>query len=178
MIAYQLLILSRAVRVGYVGQELLGAESPVVLADHLEGKDEAWTRRTIGAYYAKGADNVHSVAEAVAKDVAVVAQRFQLSLALLFTVMVLTSGLAAVSSHARKTMADTPASSGPAPSDSAPASEPPVAAPPAPAPSLPLLVTPTPGEAETRGAPPPRETMVSTPTPGQRLTEGTDGKRK
>jgi hypothetical protein len=178
VIGYQLLILARAVRVGYVGQELLGAESPVVLADHLVDKDEAWTRRTIGAYYAKGADNVHAVAEAVAKDVAVVARRFHLSLALLFTVMLLTSGLAAVSSHARKTMADTPASSGSAPSDLAPASQPPAAAPSAAVPSSPLLVTPTPGQTETRGAPPPRETMVSTPTSGQRITEGTDGKRK
>lgn len=166
VVAYQLVILARAVRLGYVGQELLAAESPVVLARHVEGKDELWTRQTIGAYYAKGADNVHAVAEAVAKDVGVLARRFQLSLGLLFAVMVLTSGLAAVSSSARKSMAETPASTGPAP-ESAPAVQPAVTAPSPAAPASPLLVTPTPGQPETHAAPSPRETMLATPTPGQ-----------
>lgn len=172
VIAYQLVALSVAVRVGYVGRELLGAESPVTLADHLEGQDEVWARRTIGAYYAKGADNVHGVAEAVARDIAAVVRRFRVSLVLLFVVMVLTSGLVVASSPVRKTMADTPAHSGSSP---APASQAPAA--PVPPPS-PLLVTPTPGQIETHGAQPPRGTMISTPTPGLRITEGVGGKSK
>jgi hypothetical protein len=178
-VAYQLVILSRAVHKGYVGQEALGPESPLVLADHVSA--EASTRRMIGAYYAQVSENVHTMAESVAKDVAVLARRFVSSLWLLFAGMVFIAGFMAASSHARKAMSDTPASNGPAPSSPAPSSEAPAA--PAQGSSLsptasPMLVTPTPGRTETRGAPPPRETLVATPTCGQRITEAVDGKRK
>lgn len=179
-VAVQIVILGRAVAAGYVGKELLLAESPVVLAGHLDGKDEVWTRQTIGAYYAKSSDTVHAAAEAVAKEVGSLARAFRSSLWLLFAAMVLTACTQATVSRMRKPMADTPSSPGTGSSDtgsspvpSAPASLP---SPSAPAAS-PLLVTPTPGASETRSLPSPRQTLLSTPTVGQRLTESTSRKK-
>lgn len=178
-IAFQLVLLGKAVRKGYVGQELLGPESPVVVADHVSG--EAATRRMIGAYYAKASDASHVVAEAVVRDVGAVARAFTASLWLLFSAMVLTGGLLAVSSLARKPMADTPPANGPAPSNAGPSTDAPAkpaaASPTSPAQS-PLLITPTPGRTETRAQEPAVQKLTATPTPGQRITEGKDGKRE
>lgn len=170
-VAYQLVILGRTVKQGYVGEQLTGPESPTVLAEHVS--DEPATRRMIGAYYAKASDESHKRAEKVAGEVAGLARRFVSSLWLLFVGMVLTAGILGVSSLARKTMADTPASNGTAPSTPTPAAPSPVA----PASSLgpsasPLLVTPTPGQQETRGAQPALHKLTATPTAGLRITEG------
>jgi hypothetical protein len=180
-VAYQLAILGRAVKKGYVGQESLGPESPLVLADHVSG--ESATRRMIGAYYAQGSETVHTVAESVVREVAGLARGFVWSLWLFFAGMVLTGGLMAVSSHARKVMADTPSSndaapSGPAPSSDAPAAPAPSSSPASPSGpgTSPLLATPTPGRPETRS--PAGEVLTATPTPGQRVTEGAGGERK
>lgn len=178
--AWQLVIMARAVAAGYAGKELLVPESPVVLADHLGGKDEAEARRMVGAYYAKGSDNVHAAAEGIARETSGVARAFKRSLWLLFMAMALAAGITAASSHLRKAMADTP-SSAPGPSEAAPASPaPPVPATPSPSPAAtPLLVTPTPGATETHGAPAPQhQGLLSTPTEGLRLTEGIEYRKK
>jgi len=177
--AYQLAIMGRAIAAGYIGKELLSAESPAVLADHVAGKDESWLRQTIGAYYAKSSDNVHRAAEDVAKEVAMLARHFKRSLWLLFGVVALTGALSGFHSHARKMMSDTPASASPAAPVPGAAPQNPSVPADAPSPAAtPLLVTPTPGQTETRTAPSPGEKLLSTPTPGQRLTEGTGSPKK
>lgn len=191
-VAWQLVIMGRAVAVGYVGKELLAPESPAVLADHLGGKDDAAALRMVAAYYAKGSDNVHALAEELSREMKGIVRDFKWSLWLLFIAMALTA-VSAVSSHLRKTMTDTPAS-GPRPSE--PASAAPAAAVPAeqsPAPAAtpqpveptpahapsPLLVTPTPGATETHGVHAPQnQALLSTPTQGQRLTEGIEYRKK
>jgi hypothetical protein len=174
--ALQVVLFGKAVKKGYVGQGLLGPESPKVIAGHVS--TEAETRRMIGAYYAKAADESHGLAESVVKEVAGLAQAFTLTLWLLFVAMVLTAGLLGVS-FARKTMANPPASSEPAKPQAGPASPSAPAASPAAEPAVsPLLVTPTPGRTETRAKEPVIEKLTATPTSGQRITEGREGKAK
>jgi hypothetical protein len=175
--AVQIVLFGRAVKKGYVGQGLPGPESPVVIAGHVS--TEAETRRMIGAYYAKAADESHAMAEGVVKEVAGLARCFTATLWLLFAAMALTAGLLGVSSLARKTMANPPASSEPAKPQAEPASPSAPAAAPAAEPTVsPLLATPTPGRTETRAKEPPIEKLTATPTAGQRITEGREGKAK
>jgi hypothetical protein len=181
-VARQIVLLGRAVRSGYVGRGQLGPERPVVVAEHVTTELE--TRRITGAYYAKGADNSHELAENLVGEVAGVARSFAATLWLVFAAMVLTAGMYGVSSLARKPMTNTSSSSEAA--QPQPAAATPAAATPAadagkpvasPAPS-PLLVTPTPGQTETRAAEPPVVKLTATPTAGQRITEGREGKVK
>jgi hypothetical protein len=175
--ALQVILFGKAVKKGYVGHGLLGPESPVVIAEHVS--TEAETRRMIGAYYARAADESHGLAESVVKEVAGLAQSFTATLWLLFVAMVLTAGLLGVSSFERKTMANPPASSEPAKPQAGPASPSAPAAAPAAEPTVsPLLVTPTPGRTETRAKEPVIEKLTATPTSGQRITEGREEKVK
>jgi hypothetical protein len=182
-IAHQLVLFGRGIGKGYVGQGTLGPESAVLFTEHLPGKSEDEIQRIFGAYFAKSAESVHSVAEGVANEVGVLARNFQRSLWLLFAVLVLVAGMRVHSALERKSMTDTPSSSGPSQPAAAPPSPAPAAATPAPASSAtpasssPLLTTPTTGRIETKAAQPSRETMVATPTPGQRITEGTNKPR-
>ena len=177
--------MGRAVAAGYVGRQLLVAESPVVLWGHLAGRDGASTRQMIGAYYANSSDTVHRAAEDVATEVRRMATDFRWSLWLLFGAMVLTAGIAAAS-HSRKSMSDTPLSvPGPsepaspvAPATPSPTTSVPAAPSPAAPAATPLLVTPTPGQTETHGAPVLEPGRLPTPTPGQTLTEGTEYRKK
>jgi hypothetical protein len=186
-VAWQLVVMGRAVVAGYVGKQMLLAESPVVLWGHLAARDEASTRQMIGAYYANSSDTVHRAAEGVAIEVRLMARDFRWSLWLLFGAIALTAGIAAAS-DSRKAMSDTPASA-PRPSEPAapavpvPATpSPAMPAPAAPSPvapsATPLLVTPTPGQAESHGAPVPEHGRLPTPTPGQTLTEGVEYRKK
>jgi len=180
-VAWQLVLLGKAVRSGYVGCGLLGPERPAVVADHVTTELE--TRRIIGAYYAKGADQSHELAESLVGGVAGIARRFTATLWLVFAAMVLTAAMHGVSSLARKPMSNSSNSSETAPSQpvAAPGAAMPAAdaAKPAasPAPS-PFLVTPTPGQTETRAAEPPVVKLTATPTAGQKITEGGGGKAK
>lgn len=192
--AWLLTIMARAVSVGYVGKALLAPESPTVLAQHLGDKDEAAALRMVAAYYAKGSDNVHVLAEDVSREMKGIVWAFKWSLWLLFMAMALPAGISAASSlHLRKAMTETTVP-GPSPSEPAPSS-PTVAAPaePTPAPAAtpqavapmtgpapsPLLVTPTPGATETHGAHAPQnQALLSTPTQGQRITEGIEYRKK
>lgn len=175
-LGYQVFLLCRVVGKGYIGEPVLGPESPVVLADHLSCKEEE-LRRLIAAYYAKAAANVHGAAEGVAAGVRELAEDFARSLKLMFLGLALTAVMAALFSGVKeeKKMSDTPVSvpgsavPAPAPTPAVPASPAPAA--PAPAPASPLA-TPTAGQYETRSGPPARETMLATPTAGQVITEG------
>jgi hypothetical protein len=184
-VAWQLVVMGRAVAAGYVGKQLLVAESPVVVWGHLAGRDQASTRQMIGAYYANSSDTVHRAAEDVAIEVRRMARDFRWSLWLLFGAMVLTAGIAAAS-HTRKAMSDTPAAA-PGPSEPvspavavtpSPAASAPAAPPQASPAATPMLVTPTPGQTETHGAPVPEHGPLATPTPGQTLTEGIEYRKK
>ena len=131
-------------------------------------------RQTLGAYYAKSSDNVHRAAEVAAKEIGALAGHFKRSLWLLFAGIALTATLSGLQPPSRKAMAETPVAVPGSPGPAAPAP----AVPSNPAPAVPaanpLLVTPTPGQIETRGAPAPGETLLATPTPGQRLTEASE----
>lgn len=177
--AYQLYVLNEAVHQGYVGQEVIGPESPSVLATYVA--DAASTRQMIGAYYSKGYDSIYARAETVARRVSILARHFVRSAWLLFASLLLTTGLVAVSSDWRKAMTENPPAPGPAvPAQPDAGTSAPAAAAPAPSPTpapSPLLATPTPGQTETHAAQPPREPFLATPTPGQTLTEAQGGKR-
>jgi len=173
---WQIVLLGRAVRSGYIGHGLLGPERPVALADYVTTELE--TRRITGAYYAKAAEDSHELAETVVGEISALARGFVATLWLLFAAMVLTGGMVGVSSLARKTMADTPNSSGTAPSQPTAPAAAPAAAPSSPVVPVqsPLLATPTPGATETRGHQPGVVKLTATPTVGQRVTEGHQGK--
>jgi hypothetical protein len=90
-------LLRAAIKAGYIGQEHQGPESATVVADHLS--DDAGTRRLLGAYYARGGDRIHVVAEAVVRDVSQLARRFIRSLDMLFVSFVLATVLTLMASR-------------------------------------------------------------------------------
>ena len=96
-VAWQLVIMNRAVAAGYVGKDVVGPENPAVVYGHLEAKDDAETRRMIGAYYANASGTVHAAAEEVGREMRSVANRFRWSLWLLFSAIALTAGMAVLS---------------------------------------------------------------------------------
>lgn len=90
-------LLRAAIKAGYIGQHHQGPESATVVAEHLS--DDAETRRLLGAYYAKGGDRIHVVAEAVVREVSQLARGFIRSLDMLFVNFVLATLLALMSSR-------------------------------------------------------------------------------
>lgn len=93
----QVHLLRDAIRAGYIGQGHQGPESASVVAAHVT--DEVHTRQLLGAYYAKGGDRLHAVAEGVVRDVSGLAHRFISSLNLLFVSVALAAALALFSSR-------------------------------------------------------------------------------
>jgi len=96
-VAWQLVIMNRAVSAGYVGKDLVGPASPAVIAEHLQGKDDAETRRMIGSYYANASGTVHAAAEEVGREMRSVAKGFRWSLWLLFSAIAFTAVMAVLS---------------------------------------------------------------------------------
>jgi hypothetical protein len=86
-IAWQLRLLPRLIRSGYVGTRRKGPESPMnraLLLDLLEKNDEVETKRVLGAYYGKGFEELHPLGEQLAIEVKDATERFAKSLWLLF----------------------------------------------------------------------------------------------
>lgn len=157
----QFFVLRWLLHIGYRGAHLLAPESPTVLADYLVEKDEAEAHRMIGAYYAKGYDHFHDLAEKLGKQIAAATTWFQWTLlpVLVGVGLLAMSALLGPQSSAinRATMGNEPTVTPSTPS-TAPTSGPNGTKPPDPtAPGTkanPLIVTPTAGNVETHGAKP------------------------
>lgn len=148
----QSILLVRAIRAGFGGEKHRGPESPVVLWNHVSGKDKAEVLRVISAYYAKSADELHTMNERLISSIKWDAIIFALSL----LVVAYIPAVAIAASPARKETSPMPTHSENAPSQpSEPRPAPPSDnAPAAPSPSSPMN-TPTPGQLDTAGAKPP-----------------------
>jgi hypothetical protein len=152
--------LRRLLHIGYRGAHLLAPESPTVLADYLVEKDEAEAHRMIGAYYAKGYDHFHHLAENLGRQIGTATTWFQWSLlpVLIGVALLATSALWIPPSSAnnKSIMREKPAampSTTPVPPSAQPKGTQP-ADPPPNAKGNPLIVTPTGGNVETHGAKP------------------------
>lgn len=169
-ILFQIFLLTKILQTGYAGEQIVGPESPAVLAAFIADKDEITTEQVIGAYYAKAADSFHHLSEGLGAQVGKTTRRFSWSLLSLLAGLGLLVWLSTksytgrVMSGSGNAQAPPPAtqSAGPKPTPT-PA---PVAAVPAQpasstiAPVLPLLATPTPGQVITLGAQPTPRTQT------------------
>jgi hypothetical protein len=82
-LAIQTGLLFKLLRTGYVGQKVLGPESPVVLARYVLTQDDDETQRMIGAYYAKAHDRFHTLSEDLGRSVGITTRIFAWSIVLL-----------------------------------------------------------------------------------------------
>jgi len=160
----QVLLLFRVLRIGYSGHQLVGPESPTVLAQFVAEKDEPTTKQFVGAYYAHAYDRFRIVSEELGEDVGKATRVFTKTLIALLTGLGLLVWLS-TSAYNQGLMSspNTPAASN---APSPPVAQPQPAAPtataapvqpaspasPAPPVTSPLLVTPTPGERGTFSA--------------------------
>lgn len=96
-VAVQLVLLVRLLSIGYRSSEILGPESPVVLADYIFGQDEMETRRVIGAYYAEAYHRSHGLSIQLGRRVGIATVVFTGSTLIFFLAVVawavLASGL-------------------------------------------------------------------------------------
>lgn len=81
--AYQLVLLVRTIRKGYVASPLVGPERPIVLVDHLIDCNFNKTRKTIAFYYANAHEGLVSENERIAAATGDLAKGFAGSLFLL-----------------------------------------------------------------------------------------------
>jgi hypothetical protein len=79
----QTVLLFKLLKAGYVGQKVLGPESPVTLARYVLTQDDEETQRVIGAYYAKAHDRFHSLSEDLGRSVGMATRIFAWSIVLL-----------------------------------------------------------------------------------------------
>lgn len=157
----QVLLLFRILRIGYSGHQLVGPESPTVLAKFVAEKDEATTKQFVGAYYAHAYDKFHAVSEELGEDVGKATRVFTITLIALLTGLGLLVWLS-ISAYNQSPMSSSnnpAASNAPSPSVAQPQPAAPTAtaapalpASPAPPATSPLLATPTPGEMGTFSA--------------------------
>lgn len=150
----QVVLLFWVLHVGYVGRQLLGPESPSILANHILGKSPEETQQIIAAYHAKAYDNFFPLSEALSQKVARATRLFAWSIVLPLAGFALFVVLAwspvPSKGYNRSTMAEPTNPQTPAPAQP---SKPPTPAPqpPAPKPSTapaanPLMNRPTPGQ--------------------------------
>jgi hypothetical protein len=152
-VMYQSFLLIRAIRAGFGGEKHLGPESPVVLYEHVTGKDKAEVVRIVSAYYAKSADALCRLNEILISGIRADALTFA---ALLFAVVYIPAAVVLLAPRHKEIAPMTTRSENGSsqPSEPAPAT-PSDSSPSAPAtPSSPLN-TPTPGQHETAGIKPP-----------------------
>jgi hypothetical protein len=150
----QSFFLIRAIRAGFGGEKHLGPESPVVLYEHVLGKEKAEVVRIVSAYYAKSADALHKMNETLISRIRSDALTFAY---LLFAIVYIPAIVILLAPAHKETMPMTNQSEdGP----SQPSSEPAPASPSDSSPATPLpsspLDTPTPGQQDTAGARPPK----------------------
>lgn len=158
----QVLLLFRILRIGYSGHQLVGPESPTVLAKFVAEKDEATTKQFVGAYYAHAYDKFRVVGEELGVDVGKATRVFTMTLIALLTGLGLLVWLS-ISAYNQSPMSspNTPAAPNvPSPSVAQPQTAAPTAA------AAPV----TPASAAAAPAPPATSPLLATPTPGERQT--------
>lgn len=81
-LAIQTGLLFKLLRIGYISRDIIGPESPAVLARYVLIQDEKETRRVIGAYYAKAHDRFHRLSETLGRSLGSATRTFAWSIAL------------------------------------------------------------------------------------------------
>jgi hypothetical protein len=152
-VMFQSFLLVRSIRVGFGGEKLLGPESPMVLHEHLIGKDKAEVIRIVSSYYAKGEVPLHELNETLISRI----RKDALAFAALFFVIVYIPATVVLLAPAHKEAFSMPTQSRSTPTQpSQPTPTPPSdSSPTPPAPSSPLD-TPTPGQHDTAEITPPK----------------------
>jgi hypothetical protein len=82
-IVIQTALLFGLLRTGYVGQTVVGPESPVILARYVLTQRDQETQRMIGAYYARAHDRFHALSETLGRRVGIATRIFAWSIVLL-----------------------------------------------------------------------------------------------